>query len=554
MPVHDAPQQRDIAMRPARRLPEPRAMLTAPQPEAVEAGLEILRAGGNALDAVIGCALAQGVVDPMMCGLGGLGVLQLHDPVSGRHEVWDGLSTCPAAARPEMFAARFRGECPDGYGYILSDHANELGHEAVTVPGILAALSAAHGEAGRLPWADLFEPAIATARAGWLVRPHVAAMFHLDEAPHGRLPYARKLGFSEAGRALYCRPDGSPKRLGDTVRNPSLADTLALIARDGAQAFYRGDIAAGIAADMAAHGGLLTRADLQHFRPRKLAPLSVTYRGWTIAVPPPPAGGIFVAQMLRILERFDLVALGHNSPAYMAVAAEAMRIAGSDRDEHIGDPDFTRPPLAMLLGDAHADAAAAQIRAGTRASLTRLPEPAHTTTISCVDGDGMVVSLTHTLGLPSGVMPKGLGFMLNGAMNWYDPRPGRAGSIAPGKRRFSSMTPTIVFDGPRAVATLGAPGGAWIGIAVTQALLNLLDWGMGMQEAAAAPRFSATSDVIDLSNRIPRAAQAGLQAMGYATKRSPLSHAFAAVHGITMWDGRLEGGADPQRDGYVGSL
>ncbi|MCX7373100.1 MAG: gamma-glutamyltransferase, partial [Alphaproteobacteria bacterium] len=146
-------------MRPIRRLPEPRAMIVAPQPEAVVAGEEILHAGGNALDAAIGCALAQGVVDPMMCGMGGLGVLRIHDPVRGLHAVWDGLSTAPAAARAEMFAERFTGECGDGYGYILSDHANELGHQAVTVPGILAAFSAAHAEAGRLPWAELFPPA-----------------------------------------------------------------------------------------------------------------------------------------------------------------------------------------------------------------------------------------------------------------------------------------------------------------------------------------------------------------------------------------------------------
>ncbi len=529
-------------------------MIVAPQPEAVEAGTAVLREGGNALDAVIACALTQGVVDPMMCGLGGLGVLHLHEPLSGRHEVWDGLSTSPAAARPDMFESRFQRECPDGFGYVLSDHANELGHQAVTVPGILAALSAAHGEVGRLPWADLFAPAMAVARDGWVVRPHVAAMFHLDEAAYGRLPYQRKLAFTSEGSTLYCRADGSPKRLGDAVRNPKLADTLGTIAREGAQAFYRGDIAAGMVADMARHGGLITRADLQGFRPRRVAPLTVNYRGWNLAVPPPPAGGIFVAELLRILERFDLVAMGHNSAAYMAVVSEAMRIAGRDRDQHIGDPDFVTPPLARLLSDAHADAAAARIRAGERASLTRLPEPADTTTISCVDADGMVVSLTHTLGLPSGVIPPGTGFMLNGAMNWYDPRPGRAGSIAPGKRRFSSMSPSIVFDGPRAVATLGAPGGAWIGVAVAQALLNLLDWGMGMQEAVAAPRFSATSEVIDISNRIPRAEQRALEAMGYDVKRSPASFAFGAVHGITMWDGRLDGGADPQRDGYVGII
>ncbi len=541
-------------MRPARRLPKPHAMLVAPQPEAVEAGASILREGGNAIDAVIGCALAQGVVDPMMCGLGGLGVLHVHYPSSGLHAIWDGLSTCPAAATPDMFLSRYRGECSDGYGYVLADHANELGHQAVTTPGILAALSAAHGEGGRLPWSQLFQPAVAVARQGWLVRPHVASMFHLDEAGYGRLPYQRKLAFTAEGRALYCRPDGTPKRLGDSVVNPALADTLDCIARDGATAFYRGDIAAVIARDMAAQGGLLTQDDLAGFRARRVAPLEIDYRGWRIAVPPPPAGGIFVAELLRILERFDLVGMGHNSAEYVAVISEAMRIAGRDKDEHIGDPDFVTPPLDMLLSDAYADAAAARIRAGERTSLSRAPEPRDTTTISCVDADGMVVSLTHTLGVPSGVIPPGTGFMLNGAMNWCDPRPGRAGSIAPGKRRYSSMTPTIVFDGPRAVATLGAPGGAWIGIAVAQALVNLLDWGMSMQEAVSAPRFSATTDAIDISNRIPRAVQRELEARGEVVKRSPVSFAFAAVHGITMWDGMLEGGADPQRDGYVGEI
>jgi gamma-glutamyltranspeptidase/glutathione hydrolase len=175
----------------------------------------------------------------------------------------------------------------------------------------------------------------------------------------------------------------------------------------------------------------------------------------------------------------------------------------------------------------------------------------HTTTVSCVDADGMVVSLTHTLGVPSGVIPPGTGFMLNGAMNWCDPRPGRAASIAPGKRRFSSMTPTVVLEEGRPVATMGAPGGAWIPIAILQALVNLLDFGMGMQEAVQVPRFSATSDAVDVGNRIPRAAQRELEAMGYEVRRSPLSYPFAAVHGISMWDGRLEGGADPQRDGLA---
>ncbi|MCW8085529.1 gamma-glutamyltransferase [Sabulicella glaciei] len=541
--------------RPERRMPKARAMIVAPQPEAVEAGVATLEAGGNALDAVLACALTQGVVDPMMCGIGGLGVLQILDPATGDHLVLNGLSTCPGACTEAMWEAVFEGECPDGYGYILRGHANELGHAAVTTSGILRVFAEAHRRWGRLGWADLFGPAIATATEGWLVRPHVAAMFALDERAYGRLSYREKLAFTEDGARLYLRPDGSPKRVGDTVRNPDLAATLATLAREGAEDFYAGGIARRIIADMERHGGLLSADDLAGFHPEAEPPLTVRYRGRDIAVPPPPAGGIMVAQMLRILERFDLPALGHNRPEYMRVVAEAMKVAGRDKDRHIGDPRFVPPPLERLLSDAYAQERAAAIQAGEKTHLPRTgADSQHTTTVSCVDAGGMVVSLTHTLGLPSGVIPPGTGFMLNGAMNWYDPRPGRAGSIAPGKRRFSSMAPSIVLEEGKPVATLGAPGGAWIPIAILQALVNLLDFGMTMQEAVQAPRFSATSDAVDIGNRIPRAAQQALEAMGYEVRRSPASYPFAAVHGIAMWDGRLEGGADPQRDGLAAGI
>lgn len=540
---------------PPRRLPPARAVLTAPQPEAVEAGLAILGAGGNALDAVVACALAQGVVDPMMCGIGGLGVLHLLDPATGAHLVLDGLSTAPLAAREDLWADLFERECPDGFGHVVRGHLNEIGHAAVTTPGILRVLAEAHRRHGSAAWADLLAPAIALAEEGWAVRPHVAAMFHMNEAAYGRLPYADKLGFTADGRRLYLRPDGTPKRLGDRVVNPELAETLRLVAREGAETLYAGALAARILDDMRRGGGLLSAEDLAGFVPEVREPLRVAYRGYEVALPPPPAGGILIAQMLRILERFDLVALGHNTPEYIRVAAEAMKIAGRDKDRHIGDPRFVPPPLEWLLSDAYADECAAAIRRGEKAALPRLgAEAKGTTTVSCIDAAGMVVSLTHTLGLPSGVIPPGTGFMLNGGMNSYDPRPGRAGSLAPGKRRFSTISPAIVLRDGAPVATLGAPGGAWIGVAILQVLLNLLDWGMGVQEAISAPRFSATSDAIDLSNRIPRAVGREVEAMGYEVRRSPLSYAFAGVHGITRFDGVLEGGADPQRDGLAGAI
>jgi len=541
--------------RPARRLPKPRAMIVAPQPEAVDAGADVLRAGGSALDAVLACAFVQGVVDPLMCGVGGLGVMQVHDPRTGETVVLDGLSTCPAACRAEMWADRFEGECADGYGYMVRDRVNELGHAAVTVPGILRVLADAHAGWGSTAWPELLQPAIAIAEQGWLVRPHVAYMFSQSERAYGRCDYIEKLAFTEDGRRLYLRADGTPKRIDDRVHNPDLAETLRCIAHDGVAAFYTGAIARRIVADMQAAGGLLSAADLAGFAPQRVAPLRVAYRGYTVATPPPPAGGIMVTEMLRILDRFDLASLGHNSAEYVRVLAEAMKIAGRDKDAHIGDPRFIPPPLDRLLSDEYAESCAAVIRRGEKTPLVRAgAEPRGTTTISCVDAQGLVVSLTHTLGVPSGVVVPGCGFMLNGAMNWYDPRPGRPGSIAPGKRRFSSMAPTIVFDGTTPVATLGAPGGAWITPAILQALLNLLDWGMTMQEAVMAPRVSATSDAIDLSNRVPRSTERALAAMGYEVRRSALSYAFAAVHGIAMFDGALEGGADPQRDGYAAGI
>ena len=541
--------------RPPRRLPIPRAMVVAPQPEAVEAGQAMLGSGGNALDAALACALTQGVVDPLMCGIGGIATLQVFDPKSGTHLVLNGLGTCPAAAREELWADIFEGECSDGFGYRVRGHVNELGPQAITTPGALRVFADAHARLGRKPWHALFDTAIGFAEEGWIVRPHVHAMFTLDESPWGRLSYAEKLRFTEDGRRLYCRADGTPKRLGETVRNPDLAETLRVIAREGAEAFYRGEIGRRMVAAVQAGGGLLSMPDLAGFRVTESAPLRVPYRGYMVALPEPPAGVVVVGEMLRILERFDLVALGHNTPAYIRVVSEAMKIAGRDKEEHVGDPAFTAVPVERLLSDAYAAECAARIRRGERASLTRVIADAQNTThVSCVDADGMMVSMTHTLATPSGVIPPGLGFMLNGAMNWMDPRPGRPGSIMPGKRRYSAMTPAIVLEGGQPVATLGAPGGAWITVAVLQVLLNLLDWGMTMQEAVSAPRFSATSDVIDISNRIPRAVQKALEADGYPVRRRYQSYAFAGVHGITLWDGVPEGGADPQRDGYAGGV
>jgi len=528
-------------------------MITAAQPEAAHAGAEILRAGGSAIDAVIAAALVQGVVDPLMCGIGGFGSLHVHDPRTGSHQVIDGQGGCPAAVREDMWVDRVVGQARDGFGFILRDFENECGHASVCVPGIVAVLARSHEMYGRLTWGELFLPAIRQAREGWIVRPHNVMVFTQNERQYGRMNYGEKLGVTADGRRIYLDAAGGYRKLGDIIRNPELADTLGELARDGAESFYRGPIARLIVKDMENNGGLLSAADLDSFEAETYAPLAIDYRGTRFTSNRPPGGGAMVAQMLHILERFDLPSLGHNSPEYIRVVSEAMRIATRDKDEHISDPNFVDPQLDRLLGEDYAEKCADRIRRRERTYVPRLPsgDPRGTTTVSCVDSDGMVVTLTHSLGIPSGVVVPGTGFMLNGAMSVFDPRPGRPGSIAPGKRRFSSICPSILFREGRPVLTLGAPGGPWVTLAVLQVVLNTLDWGMGIQEAISAPRFVATGDMLDISNRISWQVQAEIETMGYTVKRSPLSYAFAGVHGISMFDGELEGGADPQRDGMA---
>jgi gamma-glutamyltranspeptidase/glutathione hydrolase len=221
--------------------------------------------------------------------------------------------------------------------------------------------------------------------------------------------YGEKLGVSETGRRLYLREDSSYKRPGELVRNPDLAATLRLVARGGADTLYVGELGAAIAEDMRRHGGLLTRADLAGFAPEEQAPLWVGYRGRRIATNPPPGGGVMIAEMLRILERFDLPRSATTAPNTCAVLAEAMKIATRDKDAHVGDPRFVEVPLERLLSDAYADACAAGIRDGVKVSVPRLnaSDRAHTTHVSAVDRDGMVVAFTHSLGIPSGVIVPG---------------------------------------------------------------------------------------------------------------------------------------------------
>ena len=532
-------------------------IVSAPQPEAVEAGAEALEKGGNAVDAAIACALVQTAVDPQMCGIAGFGCMHLFLPESGEHLLLDFQGRAPAGVRPDMWEDLILKEAEDGFGFILKDFVNDVGYGAITTPMTLRAFDIALKRFGTMKMADLLEAAIGFAENGMLVRPHINYFWNSNEGG-GKAPHSMRLTENAAARKIYVKDNGSLHKLGETVRNPDMAETYRRIARDGVDDFYTGAIAREIVADMEANGGLITSADLESIAIDDMEPLWGEYRGLRVSTNRPPGGGVMVIQMLNILENFDLAAMGHNSPDYIGTVSEAMKIATVDKDNHVGDPRFVDVPLDRLTSKDYARECAERIKSGEKTHVPRFnpggAESKDTTHVSAADEHGNCVSLTHTLGMPSGVVTDGLGFMYNGAMSVFDPRPGRTGSLAPGKARFSAMCPTILFKGDDPFFVVGAPGATFITMGVLQAILNVVEFGMSAQEAVMAPRFSTTSDTIDVSNRITRATQAELERRGYAVRRSPLSYHFAGVHALRKTEAGWDGGADPGRDGMAMSV
>lgn len=534
-------------------MPKHEAMIVAAQPESAEAGAMLLQAGGNAIDAAIGCALVAGVVDPLMTGIAGFGSAGIYLPSRNVHQYVDFHAPAPAAARPNMWEDLIESEARDGYGFILKGRVNDLGYGSICVPASLKAYHEAHARFGVLPWREVVEPAIEWADRGWTVRPHVE-FFWSDPGLMGRVSGPERLAFSSSGRALYCRPDGSPKRVGEQVRNPDYAETLRMIAQGGSDVFYKGELGKRIARDMREHGGLITEEDLATYQPIWRDPLRGIYRGYEVTTNHPPGGGVMLLEMLNILEHFELAELGHNSAEYLRVVCEAMKRATIDKDQHVGDPAFCEVPTERLVSKEYAAELAREIENHVRADVPRFNSgfvSKDTTQVCVVDRDGNCVTMTHSLGMPSGVITDGLGFFYNGCMAVFDPRPGRSNSIAPGKARFTSVCPSIVFRDGRPNLVIGAPGATQIAMGVLQAILNVLDFGMTMTEAVSAPRFSATSNAIDVSNRILRRVSGQLESAGYEVIRSPYTFGFAAVHGIRIDGGSLDGGADPGHDGIV---
>jgi gamma-glutamyltranspeptidase/glutathione hydrolase len=463
-------------------------MLVSQNAIASQVGMEVLLAGGNAVDAAVATAFALAVVHPAAGNIGGGGFLLVR-PASGPAAVYDFREQAPAAATPTMFLK-------DGkYSYDL--HHDR--HVSVGVPGTVAGLFMAWTDNGRMPWKDLLQPAIALAREGFMGSDGLARSLREVLPRMKRYP---------ASIAQFSR-QGVPYEMGDVLQQPDLARTLERIAEKGARGFYEGETAALVEKEMKANGGLITREDLRQYTIYRRPPLRGTYRDHEIlTVPPPSAGGVALIQCLNVLEDYDVPGMGFASSRYVHHVAEALRRAFADRARWLGDPAFVKDmPVERLVSKEYAAALRKTIRAdrasvSSPASFEWPAESAETTHFSVVDGDRSAVALTTTLedSYGSKIVVPGAGFLLNNEMGDFNAGPGltdESGLVGtepnlagPRRRMLSSMTPTIVVKNGRPLLVLGSPGGRTIPSTVLLTLLNVIDFKMNPQEAVDAPRFN----------------------------------------------------------------
>jgi gamma-glutamyltranspeptidase / glutathione hydrolase len=467
-------------------------MVVAQEGAAARVGLDILKHGGNAIDAAVATGFALAVTLPRAGNLGGGGFMLIRLAKEQKTVALDYRETAPAAATREMFLN------PQGLADPYKSRDSGL---AVGVPGTVAGLAYAHEHygSGKFALADLIAPAIALAREGIVVEHDLA----------DSLPRTTRLRRYASSRAIFLRPDGSAFERGDRIAQRDLAETLAAIARDGPSAFYQGSVAEKIVKAVRTEGGRLTSADLAGYRPIERQALSGTYRGHEIlAMPPPSSGGVHLIELLNVLEGFDLAALGAGSADAIQIEAEAMKIAFADRAEYLGDPAFTNVPVASLISKKYAAELRKGIsvdRARPAADVRRVdpapPEGDQTTHFSVVDNDGNAVANTYTLNFSYGLglVAEGTGVLLNNELDDFAARPGApnafglvggaANAPAPGKRPLSSMAPTIVLKDGKVELVTGSPGGPRIITTVLGMLIGVIDFGMNIAEATDQPRI-----------------------------------------------------------------
>ncbi|MBT3369907.1 MAG: gamma-glutamyltransferase [Rhodospirillaceae bacterium] len=529
-------------------------MVASQEARATKVGVEVLRQGGNAIDAAVAVGFTLAVTLPRAGNLGGGGFMLLHHAASAETLALDYREKAPAKAHRDLYL--------DSAGNVDKARAR-FSHQSVGVPGTVAGLIAAHRRFGTLPLAAVMAPAIVLAEQGLTVTPSLARNL-------GRRQ--RRLSKWPASAAIFYKPGGALYQAGETLVQKDLAASLRRIAATAGEDFYTGDTARAITGSMARNGGLITLADLAAYRPVWRQAVRGSYRGFQIAaMPPPSSGGVHLIQMLNMLEQFPLAKMGHNGADSLHLMAEAMKLAYADRAEHLGDPDFWSVPIKGLTSKAYARSlaasidpdqarASAQIRHGAPAPY----ESNETTHYSVMDGAGNVVSNTYTLNFSfgTGIVVPGTGILLNNEMDDFSAKPGvpnafglvggEANAIQGGKRPLSSMTPTIVFKDGQPLLATGSPGGSRIITMVMQILLNVIDHNLNIAEATAAPRIHHQwrPDKLWVEQGVGPDTLAILRRRGHVVTPSRAAGSVQSVMRVAKGGGFL-GASDPRSPGAL---
>lgn len=519
-----------------------RGAVTSLHPLSSSAGLRILIQGGNAFDAAVATALATSVVDPKNSSLGGQGFATVYVAKERAVRALNFYGTAPRAATIEA----------------LKDKPYKTGYLSTPVPSNLKGYAELHKAYGRLAWSEVLKPAIELAEDGFLLTEEFTGILGALE---------KRLDFPSSRRVFF--PDGRRPQTGEVFRQPDLARTLTRIAAEGSDVFYKGGIARDIAAFYRQNGGILDYEDLAGYQTQWVEPISTDYRGYRIYTQPPNSSGIAVLMQLNLLEGYDLKTMAHNGPDYLHLIGEVQRVAIADRNRYVADPEFVSVPVEQLLSKRFAAERRGLIVPGKTmpsvpaAQARPAGEKSNTTHLTVVDGEGNMVSLTQTLGswYGSGVVAADTGVLFSNQLRHLHTEPDSPSKLGPGRRPRSNQSPLIVLKDGQPILALGTPGRDGIWQRLPQVLVNIIDFGMDVQKAVAAPRIiyggyqetgTEVPPIFDIEDRIPEATIAALRARGYQLDVIPSDE--GSVNGV--WrdpaSGILVAGADPRRYGHDG--
>jgi gamma-glutamyltranspeptidase/glutathione hydrolase len=523
-------------------------MVAAAHPMATQVGVDILKAGGNAIDAAVAVGFSLGVVEPNASGLGGGGFMLIRLAESGKVVLLDFRDRAPASATEDMFELDESGKVkPDARGF----NPVVVGGKAVAVPGEAAGLLMALEKYGSMSRQQVIQPSIDYAEQGVVVSEVLAGMIAENYDILATFP---------ASDAIYLT-DGFPKQAGETIVNKDLGNTLRLLADHGSDAFYSGPVAESIVNAVVADGGLMTLEDMANYEVSFREAVTGSYRGYEIiSAPPPSSGGAHVIELLNIMENFDLKEMGLNSAESIHVWAEAMKLMYADRAQYMADPDFVDVPTKGLASKQYALERASLIDLNDVAERQTAGDPwptesGSTTHFSVVDVAGNMVACTKTINhfFASGITAAGTGIILNDQMDDFDKRPGQANSITGGKKPLSSMSPTLLLKDGKPFATLGSPGGKRIISTVALLISDLVDYDMDIQSAIDTPRINNYENgPLKIESRIPADVQDALRLKGHELDvKKAFDLYFGGAQGVVIdqEEGELHGGADPRRDG-----